>query len=637
MDTFGKLQEIKASQISPKGWLKNFLVAEGQGLEGNLHKIGYPFDRFCWKYRTLSDGGYDVWWPYEQTAYWIDSVVRTAILTDNKDLLDVVNGQIEASLADDGDPFIGPLDLKTQVTNNRWSHAVYFRALYALWSKTGNDRYLHRMRAHYLSDRYDYSEDRDIVNLETMLKLAKYFDDSELLERAIHFYDAFNKKCSQTNIAFMASDQIPSEHGVTHNEQAKIAGIMYLYTGKKEYLDACVNEYEKLENYHMLADGVHSSSEMTCGSESFRAHESCDISDYTWSLGYLLEATGDAKYADRIERACLNALPGAMAPYFHQIQYLSCVNQVICARNSTHIEAWKDTARMAYQPHHYPECCVGNIGRAFPNYVMRMYHTTHNGEAVSLYGDSVYDGDNMRIEQSGGYPFHDSVTLKVTLKKQEKNILMLRIPGWSNGFHFEVNGCMAEPDKVNGYISYPVHNGDVLKLTLKRKFESRHSPDGGIYYNYGPFLMTLKIDKRVEIDTEEKRQTVEFPALNIYPESNWRYAVTGYETPQIQFHDISENPFWDGYPFEIKVKAHKLNKWDFVRLEQNQLKYSGSEGIDEKQIACGATTVTDDLVLTPKIPSAEFVKMNLGEEEEITLVPYGCTEIRLTVFPRIEC
>ena len=49
---------------------------------------------------------------------------------------------------------------------------------------------------------------------------------------------------------------------------------------------------------------------------------------------------------------------------------------------------------------------------------------------------------------------------------------------------------------------------------------------------------------------------------------------------------------------------------------------------------CGATVVTEDNVLTPEIPSPEFIEENLGEKREITLIPYGCTNLRVTVFPK---
>ena len=58
-------------------------------------------------------------------------------------------------------------------------------------------------------------------------------------------------------------------------------------------------------------------------------HETCDITDHTWALAYLLQATGDAHYADRIEQVIFNALPGSITKDFHALQYFSCPNQVI--------------------------------------------------------------------------------------------------------------------------------------------------------------------------------------------------------------------------------------------------------------------------------------------------------------------
>ena len=383
----------------------------------------------------------------------------------------------------------------------------------------------------------------------------------------------------------------------------------------------------------MLPDGIHSSSEALCGKETWRTHESCDISDYTWSIGYLLEATGDGEYADKIERAVFNAFFGASAKNFKAIQYLSAVNQVICARNSTHIKAWRDTPRMAYAPHHYPECCVGNIGRVFPNYILRMYQKSENGTALSLYGDSKYEDEEIRIIQSGNYPCGMNVRLDVAVKNGEKTLLKLRIPKWSAETEIFVDGEKCSCDSLNGYAAIEVKTCTV-EISFKPVFKSHMSVDGGVYYTYGPFLLALKIDENCSVDTKEKRQTADFPAYNIYPASPWNYAVSGWEAPEIIMNESSENPMWSYVPFEIKIKARVLENWELVRIKRAEKEFENGEGIDEKQVECGASIVDEDNLVTPKIPSADFVEDNLGEEREITLVPYGCTNIRLTVFPK---
>ena len=52
-----------------------------------------------------------------------------------------------------------------------------------------------------------------------------------------------------------------------------------------------------------LADGIPSSEEHLSGRGDLRTHETRNAADYTWSCGYLLMATGDPVWADRIERA----------------------------------------------------------------------------------------------------------------------------------------------------------------------------------------------------------------------------------------------------------------------------------------------------------------------------------------------
>ncbi len=170
---FDILKEAQISQIKPYGWLKNMLENERDGMPGQLDKIGYPYHLPCWQLRTMADGGFEAWWPYEQTGYWIDSITRTALLLRDEKLLKKARGIIDTSIENAEDGYIGPEDLKTDHTScSKWPHAVYFRALYAMWSGTGDRHYLEAIRRHYLLDCNVYERDRDCVNIESKGKLC---------------------------------------------------------------------------------------------------------------------------------------------------------------------------------------------------------------------------------------------------------------------------------------------------------------------------------------------------------------------------------------------------------------------------------------------------------------------------------
>lgn len=638
LKTYYKIEDSQPRSLHVGGWLRDFLEKERDGMPGNLNKIGYPFDRECWRSRTLTDGGYEGWWPYEQTAYWVDSIVRLAAALGDEKVFDIVREQIDLSVIEDGDPFIGPkeLNLPGSGARNRWPHAVYFRALWMAGLFTGDKKYWKRMCEHYAGDDSPYSFNRTVANAETMYRLAAEMNLPALKKRADYAVAALN---DETSISSAASDRLTHIHGVTVNEDMKLGAVSYLYSGNREHLDAAIHVYEKLNSFHLLPDGVHTCYEATTGNESYKVHESCDLSDYTYSLSFLLKATGDGKYADRIEKAILNALPGATGTDFRTIQYFSSVNQVISARNSTTLYMWENTPRMAYQPHHYPECCVGNIGRAMPNYALNLYGDTARGLAVNFYSESSYEGKTIGIETKTEYPFEESVRMRITRAQGMKNVLSLRIPGWTNGFELTKNGKNCRGEVVNGYLSLHVSEGDELVLRFRYALNPEHSSDGGIYYTYGPFLMTLKLNEKWEIDTEEKRQTPDFPAYKVTTDDDFAYALSGYEgeSAKITWKKPGNSPFWDGsYPIEIRIPAKRLNNWTYeIRKNSKELDMAG-EGIDQKQVDCGATEVRGDLCLTPRMPTVEFVKANLGEDTEITLVPYGCTRLRLTVFPKFD-
>jgi len=134
-------------------------------------------------------------------------------------------------------------------------------------------------------------------------------------------YAEFNRKWPESDCALgtLLSDKEQSEHGVTFNEETKLAAMLYSATGKDIYLQAAVHGFEKLDRQALLADGLHSCSEHIRGKTSRDMHETCDITDHAWALVYMLQAAGDARYADRIEQVAFNALPGSLTKDFRAL------------------------------------------------------------------------------------------------------------------------------------------------------------------------------------------------------------------------------------------------------------------------------------------------------------------------------
>jgi hypothetical protein len=652
-------------EVRPSGWIETFLKTQAAGLTGHPSVHGYPFGQKFWGAPNDDTGPYAAWWPYEQTGYWLDGALKCGYLCGDQTVYNMALEEIETALANaDPDGYIGPEIMRDK---DRWPHAVFLRAVIAQIEISGDRRYLDALARHYKAMPHPMGWERDVTGVEILVYLYQQTNDAAFLEQAEDLYQRFNEKFPNHDCALetMASDKKITVHGVTFNELAKLAAILYSVTGKEEYRQAVVNAYQKVDRDQLLADGLHSSSEDLRGRDPLDSHETCDITDYTWALGYLLQVTRDARYADRIEKVIFNALPGAVTKDFKALQYLSCPNQVIATHTSNHNTFMRAFNWMSYRPDHEVQCCPGNVHRAMPNFVARQWLKGSEDEIIAvLYGPgrvrTRVGGVPATITARTSYPCEQGLEFDIDPERPAHFTFTLRIPGWCKRASVSLNGQpLGIPLSAGTFV--PLERdwqpGDRLRLDIPFELALQHFPRGGISLDYGPLTFSLPIAARAEVEagdsTNEQRRiihaqlytprsqgaTSEFPAWKLTPASAWNYALcvdekSLHELVQIQW-DVppSATPFDPARPFvTLRVPARRVESWELAQrrdiLQENNWVVRG-------KWRSGMRRVKGRFLFTPQLPGAKDLKARLGQEVEwIELIPYGATLLRMTVFPQ---
>ena len=490
------LRSLRPGAVEPQGWVRTYLQKQAAGLGISLPAVSEPFKAAYWageeKYTPDSGDPLEAWWAWEQKAYWIDGALRCGLVLGDEKLLNVATVPVEYTLSHaTPEGYLGPAAIADpNVDFHRWPHTVFFRALAAYSDANHDERVVEAIRKHYISDTADYgSPRRNVTNIEGMLWAYERCGDERLLALAEktwaeNFQHASEDGHGDVDPSRVLSNAPINSHGVTYIEIAKLPAILYMATGKPEYLSFALALQKRIFDRYMLVDGIPSTSEYYASTTSRDVHETCDIADHTWSWGYLLEATGDGIWADRIERACFNAGFGAIRKDWKGIEYLSCPNLMLATPTSSHIPN-SGPGTMAFQPNPGSRvaCCAGNVHRIFPNYAIRMWMSTDHGVAATLYGASTVrtkvgaSQQEVEIVQATDYPFDDNINFTIQTAKPVHCALSLRIPGWCAAPTILLNDKpMALPKIENGFIMLArrFHPRDRITLVLPTPPTSTH-------------------------------------------------------------------------------------------------------------------------------------------------------------------
>src|SRR5499427_4154378 len=240
----------------------------------------------------------------------------------------------------------------------------------------------------------------------------------------------------------------------------------YMETGDEAYLKTLNVLWNDLVSSQMyVTGGVGARSQGEAFGDSyelpnFTAYgESCAaIGNMMWNWR-MLAATGEARYADVIERALYNGINSGM----------SLDGTLYCYRNPLAFDpSGGDKIR---NPWYDTTCCPPNLERTFASLPGYFYSTSRDGLYLHLYDNSQLDwhlenGTPLKVRQKTKYPWGGMAEINVAPAKPTEFIFYLRIPGWSDGTQVEINGKPVPGATAGQYLALRRRwsSGDVINV-----------------------------------------------------------------------------------------------------------------------------------------------------------------------------
>ncbi len=631
--------------IEPGGWLRDWCVAAREGYTGHMDEYDVEFKR-AWAADHQMRGEGLLWykgaWPYEGGGYWFDGLARLGFALRDEGLIQQARTRLYAvvdHMNTNGLLFLWWLDRKNPADQKAvnaalggwplWACGLLGRAMTGFYEGSGDKHILAALEKAYGADpeclrsitgsisnpwpafdTYSWTGNPGIAAaLDAMFK-----SEGTGLVANLNRY--------RTAPGLQPGTTVDNAHVVEFIESTTPWAVGYLWTGNTNYLQAAIGWHDLLERVAMQPYGVPVSDEWYVPTGAFRGSETCDVAGYIWSQICLLAVSGEGRMADRIERAFFNAGPATVSRDFKSHVYFQSPNRF--ANLSPNFPHGPMAAGGAYQPKHSPLCCTAALNRIVPWFVTHMWMATYgNGLAATCYGPCkvtalVADRVPVVIDCKTDYPFNETIEISVQPDRATAFPLDLHIPGWCSTPALSVNGdTVAVQRNPRGFarINRRWKPGDTVRLHLPMTASVRRGRDAapgppydgahrvtrvtipeasstrGVPYasvSYGPLLFALPIPDTTDANTPDFS-------------TRWHFALDA-QNPGVTVERMAMPARWD-WPLKSPL-----------RLRANAV-----------EVAWHPDPKTPQLPLLPAGRSKPA--------EPISLIPYGCTKFRISMFP----
>ena len=621
--TKNKYEFLTPAQILPSGWLYNQLKTEADGLAGNLDKIWPDVRDSRW-----IGGSCEGW---ERVPYWLDGFVPLAYLLRDEDMIARAKKYIHAILAGQcADGWICPCSEDERAGYDMWALLLISKVLCVYADCCPKDAPLvenalsramkqatEHLAAHPL---FGWGQYRWFEGLIAAYWLYERTGEDWILAYC-DLLHAQGKDYTKLIDEEFDAYKIPERkwqwdtHVVNLAMALKSDTLWQKRSGGTVKADASRRMYETLMQYHGMATGHFTGDECLSGRSPIQGTELCGVVEAMYSDEWLLAMTGDVYFGDLLERLTFNALPATTSSDMWTHQYDQQINQIACAPEGNGATIFGTNGPEAnlfgLEPNY--GCCTANMPQGWPKFALAAFmkndDAVFSASPVPATASLVLHGTNVRVACESGYPFRDAVQYRVTVEKPVEFALDIRIPGFAKSAC--VDGEEVKPGKVVSIRR--VWEGETV---IRVSFAFDIKLDGAGYedlrcVNRGALLYSIPVKakrqkKEYIRDGVERREP--YCDWMLFPDSEWEYA---FSDTAFTYRELGPLPAIGSVFNEVQPPV--AIQAAFVPIPWGT----------EPGFAFAAASMPKDR--TPK-----------GEETLIEMIPYGCTDLRMTAMPLIQ-